>query len=266
MHLPTCLRRPVVTALGLLAPFATAPAAPAADPGAAPAQAVHVAAEAAASARTYPTAIARSFTFNYLMQRGGLRGSCELSWARTGGKYEARLKGTVAGFTVLDWASSGGFDAAGVAPSLYVEHRLGKSDRDVRFRKAESRIVFSGTRSSDIPFVAGVQDRVSWLVQLPAILAADPAKGRAGTRVALYVVGTRGRAGDWVFQSEGRETIKTPMGTLHTVKWTRQAGKGDDLEAEVWLDVERHYLPVRIRLTLAGSEAALDMTLADASP
>lgn len=266
MRPPPSVRRHVAACLCLLSPVAAALAGPAGDPAAAPAPAVRVATEPASGAKVYPTAVARSFTLRYLMQRGGLSGSCELTWARTGGMYEAHLKGTVAGFTVLDWASSGGFDAAGVAPSLYVEHRLAKSDREVRFRRSESRIVFSGSRSSDIPFVPGAQDRVSWLVQLPAILAAEPARSRAGTRLALYVVGTRGRAGDWIFQSEGRETIRTPIGTRHTVKLTRQAAGPDDVEAEVWLDVERHYLPVRIRLTLGGSEGPLEMMLADASP
>jgi hypothetical protein len=263
MQPPPSFRR-VAAASCLLGALAPGLAAPAGDPAAAPA--ARAAAERASAAKVYPTAIARSFTLRYRMQRGALRGTCELSWARTGGTYEARLKGTVAGFTVLDWASSGGFDAAGVAPTLYVEHRLARSDRDVSFRRSESRIVFSGSRSSDLPLVPGAQDRVSWLVQLPAVLAADPARSEAGTRLTMYVVGTRGRAGDWIFQAEGRETIGTPAGTLRTVKWTRQAGKPDDMEAEVWLDVERHYLPVRIRLAFAGSDAPLEMTLVDASP
>jgi hypothetical protein len=254
MHPSSSSRRLLAACLCLPLPFA------------AHAQASPAAADSAAVARVQATDIARSFTFRYLMQRGSLRGTCELGWVRKADAYEARLQGMVAGFAVLDWASSGGFDAAGVAPTRYVEHRLGKSDRDASFRKSESRIVFSGSHSSDIPYVPGVQDRVSWLLQLPAIVAGDPARTRAGTRVAMHVVGTRGHAGDWIFESEGRETIKTPAGTLHTVKWTRKVRKPEDTQAEVWLDIERHYLPVRIRLAIAASEAPLEMTLADASP
>lgn len=264
MHLSSPFRQQVVASLCLLLPFAPTLAAPNAGPGSAEPQAFRTAAESASVAKVYSTDIPRSFTFHYLMQRGGLRGSAELAWGRAGAAYEARLRGTVAGFAVLNWASSGGFDAAGVAPTRYVEYRIGKSDRYVSFRQSESRIVFSGSRSSDVPFVAGVQDRLSWLIQLPAILAADPARSRAGTRVALHVVSTHGRARDWIFESAGREIIKTPAGTVHAVKWTRDTGKPDDTRAEVWLDPERHYLPVRVRLTIPPSEAPLELTLADA--
>ena len=258
MHASQRSCRTVLALACLLSPFTTGLAAP--DTHAPAAK------EAVPLDKAHPTALPRSFTFQYQVQLGGVRGSGELSWTRARDTYEARLKGTVAGVAVVDWASSGGFDATGVAPSRYVEHRLAKSDRDVRFRKGESRISFSGSHSSDIPYVAGVQDRVSWLVQLPAIVAADPAKARTGTRIALYVVGTRGRTGNWIFESAGRDNIHTPAGTVRAVKWTCNTGKGAESQVEVWLDPERHYLPARIRLTLTPPGVPLEMTLAEASP
>lgn len=224
------------------------------------------AAESAPAAPVYRTNVPRSFAFQYQIQRSGIRGSAELSWARTGASYEARLRGTVAGFTVLDWASSGGFDAAGVAPARFVEHRVTKSDRSATFRRSDSRIVFSGSRGHELPLVPGAQDRLSWLVQLPAILAADPALARAGSRVTMFVVGTHGRSGEWTFESAGRETIRTPLRTVHAVKWTRATRKDDDALAEVWLDAERQHLPARMRLTVPAFDGPLEMTLADAGP
>lgn len=217
-----------------------------------------------AEAKVYPTRIARSFTVLYQMQRGGIRGSGEFLWKRTGDTYEAHLKGTVAGLALLNWASQGGFDAAGVAPHSYTERRLGKSPREAIFLRSESRIDFSGS-SPDIPLVPGTQDRVSWLVQLQAILAADPAKANAGERIVIPVVGARGHAETWIFEASGAETIKTPAGALRTQKLTRALHKPDDTRAEVWVEPARQFLPVRIRLTLPPFDAALDMTLADVS-
>lgn len=217
-----------------------------------------------AEAKVYPTRIARSFTVLYQMQRGGIRGSGEFAWKRTGDAYEAHLKGTVAGLALLNWASRGGFDAAGVAPERYVEKRLTKSAREATFVRSESRIDFSGS-APDIPLVPGAQDRVSWLVQLQAILTADPAKAKAGGRVVIPVVGTRGRAETWIFEAAGAESIKTPAGTLRTQKLTRALRKPDDTRAEVWVEPARQFLPVRIRLTLPPFDAPLDMTLADVS-
>ncbi len=217
-----------------------------------------------AEAKVYPTRIARSFTVLYQMQRGGIRGSGEFAWKRTGDAYEAHLKGTVAGLALLNWASRGGFDAAGVAPERYVEKRLTKSAREATFVRSESRIDFSGS-APDIPLVPGAQDRVSWLVQLQAILTADPAKAKAGGQVVIPVVGTRGRAETWIFEASGAESIKTPAGTLRTQKLTRALRKPDDTRAEVWVEPGRQFLPVRIRLTLPPFDAPLDMTLADVS-
>lgn len=217
-----------------------------------------------AEAKVYPTRIARSFTVLYQMQRGGIRGSGEFVWKRTGDAYEAHLKGTVAGLALINWTSQGGFDAAGVAPGRYVEKRLGKSAREATFVRGESRIDFSGS-APDIPLVPGAQDRVTWLVQLQAILTADPAKAKAGGRVVMPVVGVRGRAETWTFEPSGAETIKTPAGNLRTQKLTRVLRQPDDTRAEVWVEPARQFLPVRIRLTLPPFDAPLDMTLADVS-
>ena len=212
----------------------------------------------------YPTRIARSFSLLYQMQRGGISGSGEFSWKRSGDSYESHLKGSIAGFTVLNWASSGGFDASGVAPARYLESRIGKSDREAVFRRDVSVVDFSGV-SPDIPLLVGTQDRLSWMVQLPAILAADPTKAKEGARVAMYVVGVRGRGETWTFESSGAESIKTPSGTIRAVKLTREMHKAEDTRAEVWVDPSRQYLPVRIRLALPPFDAPLELNLAGAS-
>ena len=222
-----------------------------------------LATEGVPEAGVHPTRIARSFTFLYQMQRGGIRGSSEFTWSRTGDGYEAHLKGKVAGFTILDWASSGGFDAAGVAPQRYVEHRIGKSDREVVFRKSEAKISFSDSRRDEIDFVPGVQDRLSWMIQLPAILAADSGKSKIGTRIAICVVDARGRAEVWTFESLGNEDVRTPAGPVRAVKWNRTLRSADEAPAEVWLDPERKFLPVRLRLP--PSNESLEFILAEAN-
>jgi hypothetical protein len=211
---------------------------------------------------TYPTRPPRPFTLLYRLQRGGLQGSGELAWRPTGDSYEASLKGTVAGITLLNWGSTGRIDKTGLAPEHYSEHRLGKSTRDTRFERGESKIVFES--GGDVPWVAGAQDRLSWMVQLPAILAADPAKTKMGTRIGLFVVGVRGRAETWVFQASGNESVSTPAGNVRAVKWVRELRRPQDARVEVWVDPARQYLPVRVRLGLQGSDSPLELTLADA--
>lgn len=48
----------------------------------------------------------------------------------------------------------------------------------------------------------------------------------------------------------GEETITTPLGSLHTLHITRspENGENDEDGMDIWLDENRHYLPVKIRL------------------
>lgn len=217
---------------------------------------------AAEQTRSYPTRIPNPFTFRYDMRRGGLGGQGEFSWKRTGNQYEARLQGTVGGIRILNWASTGGFDTAGVAPTRYTDQRIGKAAQAANFQRADSKITFSGP-GSEYPLVAGAQDRLSWMVQLPAIVAADKSLTKVGARVGMFVVGARGDAETWVFQLVGAEPVKTPLGDVSATKWMREPRKPYDTKVEVWLDPARQYLPVRARLTSPPSDDPLELVLKD---
>ena len=47
----------------------------------------------------------------------------------------------------------------------------------------------------------------------------------------------------------GREKLATPLGELDTVHVKKIQDEGDKRAFDVWLAIERHYLPVRIRAT-----------------
>lgn len=52
---------------------------------------------------------------------------------------------------------------------------------------------------------------------------------------------------DYKYQMIGKEKVKTPLGDLNTVHF-QKVREGDDKRGfEVWLAVDHHYLPVRIR-------------------
>lgn len=213
--------------------------------------------------KTYRTRVPASFTLKYQMERGAFSGTGELQWQNAGDHYAARLQGSIAGLTVLNWNSTGGFDSAGISPVRYTDQRLGKAAQAANFQRAESKITFSGP-SVEYPLVPGAQDRLSWMIQLPSILMADPSKAKAGTRVVVYIVGARGDAETWAFQSAGPEDVTIPAGTVRSVKWLREPRKPFDTRVEVWLDPARQYLPVRARLTAPPSDSPLELRLVEA--
>jgi hypothetical protein len=113
------------------------------------------------------------------------------------------------------------------------------------------------------PLHPGAQDRVSWLVQLGAVLAADPALQRPGARVKLFVVGARGDADVWTFVVQGVQPLslpgRPPVEALHVL---RLPHRPFDTRAEAWLDPARGWLPVRVRLVTPDSGDETELLLA----
>ncbi|MEO8155626.1 MAG: DUF3108 domain-containing protein [Rhizobacter sp.] len=204
----------------------------------------------------YRTQMPPAMTLHYDMRRGALSGTGELQWRPTANGYQARLEGRIAGFSILTWASEGGFDAAGIAPVRYTDLRRGKNEQAANFQRNAGKISFSGP-STEYPLLEGSQDRLSWMIQIAAIASADPKRMDKGARVAMYVVGAHGDADVWAFHVQGMEEVTTGDTTVQAIKLLREPRKPYDTRVEVWLAPSMHHLPVRARLTSDGSTLEL---------
>ena len=206
------------------------------------------------SVPVYRTQIPPAATLEYDIRRGSISGTGELSWRPDGGHYEARLNASVIGYTLLTQISQGGFDKAGLAPLRFTDQRARKAARAANFQRDAGKITFSGP-SDEFALPAGSQDRLSWMIQLPAVLSAEPKRAVTGGEVVLYVAGARADVSIWTLRCIGVESVETASGAVRTVKFMRSPRGPKDTQAEVWLDPTRHYMPVRARLTQAGDEA-----------
>ena len=195
----------------------------------------------------YPTRIPGAFRFVYQMSRGLISGRGELALHLSAEGYEARLEGSVAGFSILEWISRGGFDDAGFAPLRFTDQRRGRGVQAANFQRANHRIIYSGTKV-EAPLPPGAQDRLSWMLQLAAIAQARPERLVEGERITLFVSGARGDADAWTFQVGARSRLETPAGPAQVVPLLREPRKEYDMRAQVWLDPTREYLPVKARL------------------
>ncbi|GAP35035.1 DUF3108 domain-containing protein [Piscinibacter sakaiensis] len=200
----------------------------------------------------YATRVAPSQTLRYQVRRGMVSGTGVLTWrvdapARAGARYEAQLEASAIGLTLMTQRSEGTLDAAGLAPQRFTDRRLRGSTRAANFQRERGVISYSGP-SVEHPLLPGAQDRLSWMLQLPAILEANPRLARPGARVVIYLVGARGDAAVWTFRSLGPEAVATPGGSVAAVKLVREPRKPHDTQAEVWLDPARQHLPVRAKL------------------
>ena len=238
---------PAVEVATAAEPVPSAPAAPPSEPPPAPAIDVPV----------YPTRLPPPGTWRYQLTRGIASGDALLSWQRNEPqRYEMRLEGSVAGISVLDWVSTGVVDNAGIAPERFVIRRRGKDHQAANFQREAGKITFSGP-THELPLVAGVQDRLTWMLQLPAVVEAAPQHFGAGQSVVLMVIGARGGADVWTFKVIGAERV----GDVAALKLVREAKKPRDVQVDVWLDPARGHIALRVLLTQPDGGAPLALQL-----
>ncbi|KNZ34052.1 MAG: hypothetical protein AD742_01020 [Methylibium sp. NZG] len=212
----------------------------------------------------YRTLIPPPIQLRYRLRRGALQGSGDFAWSPQGERYEARLEGRLAGIVVLTQVSQGGFDEAGVAPLRFTDRRTAGAVQAANFQREVGKISFSGP-SVEYPLLIGSQDRLSWMVQLAAVVAAEPRRLQEGGKVVIHVVGARGDSRLWVFRFAGNETISAVAGTVRAARFVREATEAHDTRVDVWLDPLRHHLPARALLRSGADDEGLELLVQEAA-
>ena len=209
---------------------------------------------------TYRTVVPPPFAYAYDLRRGERTGRAELHWDPQGTRYTARLTGSLDGRPWIAWDSEGAFDVDGLAPQRHTDRRRGRSAQAANFQREAGKVTFSGP-SVEHPLAPGAQDGLSWMLQLAAIATADPSLVGPGGRVSLVVVGDRGEADVWTFVHVGEERLSRTDGEVRVVRLLRDARGVHDLQAEVWLDLTDHYLPVRFSISGANGAGEMQFNL-----
>lgn len=196
------------------------------------------------SATPAPTRIPPSETIRYDVRRGLLSGEGQISWQVSGSQYRLTLEAHMPVFgTIFMQTSQGGFDAAGLAPTRHTEQRLRRSEQALSMVRGpgEGHVAFS-TRTEQAPLSPGLQDRVSWMVQLPALLEGHPGALQAGQRFDIDVASVGGNVQVWHFDVVETRTAEG------LVKLVRHSDDPRATRAEAWADPRRHHWLVRVRL------------------
>ena len=236
------------------APAALLPVAQPTEPRAAPA------ADDDPPPPVYATRVPPPFRLTYALRRGALSGQAELTLQRAGSGYELELKGTALGLEVLGLRSQGSLGPHGLMPERFVDRRRGRDRLAANFDHGAGRITYSGSAASQ-PLGLGAQDRLSWMVQLAAILEAAPARHGTGSRIAVSVSGARADVDTWTFIVQDRQRLSLPGGAVvEALRLTREPRRPYDTQVEVWMDPAQHHLPVRARLTVLPGGETLELS------
>jgi hypothetical protein len=241
---------------------AAAPAAPADD---SQAVAAPPSAEPAASA-TPPAAVEpappplnalpRRLDLRYKLSYGPASGEQTLVWVNEGEHYTLTSVAGATGLTGLFYrgrfvqTSRGRITPRGLQPQEFWDQR-GDKQSSARFDAAHGEITLTPAQGEPRHFTyqGDVQDALSLIFQLA--LTAPPPDGQLTSTVFN---GKKLR--DYAYAVRGEETLDTALGPLRTLHLVRVAS-GDE-RFEIWLAIDRHYLPVRVlRVEGGGMEGEL---------
>jgi hypothetical protein len=222
-------------------PPAPAEAAPAAPP-AGPTQTV-------VSAFQVPSAIIARYAVKGEAKGLPYGATAHLAWSHDGSQYEARLKITSL-LGSREQVSTGRLTADGLAPTRFGDQS--RSEQAAHFERDKGVISFSNN-APPAALQAGAQDRLSVLLQLGAMLAADPQRYPPGTRVEVQTAGVRD-ADVWTFTVEGQQDLQIRNRARATIKLERAPRHDNDEKLELWVAPDMDYLPVRVRLTQQGGD------------
>ena len=186
-----------------------------------------------------PLRLAGPAAWRYRLRQGGQDGEALLDWQpQADGRYSLRLTRRVGERALPALESLGRTGSAGLAPERFALQRGGQDRQAVNFDAEERRVSFSASPvQHELP--EGTQDRLSWWLQLAALVQAAPTPGG---RWRVWVAGLRGELREWTFEAADAEP--GDAGTLHL----RRLPLGPhDPGVELWLDPARGYWPVRLR-------------------
>ena len=206
----------------------------------------------------YPTRLPAPVQLRYALNYNGQSGEAVLSWRHDGQRYAMDLIGIAqtAGRPLLAQASQGALDVNGLAPDRFVDRRRGGRQQAANFRRDIERIGFSGPQRQ-FPAWPGAQDRLSWLAQLAAILAA----GHVEPEVRLFVVDARGQGGTWRLQRLPDERLATSAGEVWLQRWQREPLRPEGLQVQAWLAPALGHWPVLLRFTALRSGDVIELRL-----
>ncbi|QIL70355.1 DUF3108 domain-containing protein [Diaphorobacter sp. HDW4B] len=176
----------------------------------------------------------------------------QLVWRNDGGSYEARQEVSAFLLGTRSQNSTGKITPNGLAPTRFGD--IGKREIAAHL-DFDSKIVTFSANTNRYTISAGAQDRVSVLIQLGAMLAAAPDRYPPGTQISFTTIGPR-NADRWTFTVGETETLDLPTGPTRAVRLQKLPRHDRDLRADLWLGLDKQYLPVRLRITQSNGDFA----------
>ncbi len=176
----------------------------------------------------------------------------ELLWQHDGKTYNSRLEFSHFLLGSRMQTSKGALGPQGLEPIRFGDKV--RSEVAAHFDRSANKVTFSAN-TPDVPLTPGMQDQLSAVLQLSAMMGGEPQRYPAGTQIPFEAIGPRS-VESWTMVVGNTEKLTLPGGEVSAIKLSRGAVGPYGNRAEIWLAPSMGYLPVRIRLTEANGDVA----------
>ena len=178
-----------------------------------------------------------------------ITGSGMIRWENAGSNYSVNGQASKFFLNILHFKSEGILDDYGIAPNLYSQQAMLRSETNTHFNRDERNSISFSSSKLSLPRKGGEQDRASVMWELAGIGRGDQEKFIPDARIDLFVAGDHD--GEiWKIMVLGQEEIETGSGTTmawHVVR-TPSPGSHDD-KIDIWLAPQYEWSPIQILYT-----------------
>ena len=190
-------------------------------------------------------------------------GRAVYDWSRDGERYEITSEAEAVGFFAvflegrIRQEARGTVTGEGLRPERFVEHRPNADDEGVEFDWAGKQVTFQRGSSKRTESITG--NSVDWLSMIFQLAHVPP----SGETFDLQVF-TQRRFYKFQLKILGVEAIEIPLGKVRALH-LRHENPEDQEVVDVWLGVDLHNLPVKLRFPVARNRVMVEQVATDIS-
>ena len=209
--------------------------------------------------RFQPGALPDNIKVTYALTSNFADGRAVYEWEREGDKYVISGEAEAVGFFTLFLEgrilqeTRGTITEQGLRPERFVETKPGSPPEGLEFDWGGHKVTFDKGGDKRIDDLKG--NTVDWLSMIFQ-LAAKPPKGPGAFDMSVF---TQRRMYQFRLRVVGEEEIELPIGKVKTLH-LRHVNEEKDERVDVWLGVDHHYMPVKMRYPVARNRVMVEQT------
>jgi uncharacterized protein DUF3108 len=206
-------------------------------------------------------ALPAKLSISYALTSAFADGRADYEWTREGDSYRIHGEAQAEGFFTLFLEgriiqeSSGTVTSTGLRPDRFVERRPGAEEEGLEFDWPQHQVTFE--KGSQKKTTAFSGDTVDWLSMIFQLAHVPPKPTGDTMELAVF---TQRRFYSFRLKVLGLEEIDIPLGHVQALHLRHVDAKNANEVVDVWLGVDQHYLPVKLRYPVAKNRLVVEQS------